>query len=228
MAKILGYVRVSSEDQAASGLGLEAQEATLRTKWPGIHTIYRDEGLSGSRADRPGLLDALDALEQGDTLVVAKRDRLSRDLYLMLTFEKEIAKAGAILLSADGTGNGADPAEEMFRNMVAVIAQYERQMIRARTRSAMQAKRARGEKTGGHVPFGYRIKGFRHITRGDREVPIPLLEEDPVQQAVIRDAVEMREGGSSLRTIARCLDLKHPSTVSRILKRHEEENVSAG
>ena len=191
MAKILGYIRCSSDEQATSGLGLEAQEATLRDRWSGIHTIYRDEGISGAKADRPGLLGALDALKQGDTLVVAKRDRLSRDLYLMLTIEKEVAKAGAILLSADG-GNGDDPTEKMLRNVLGVIAEFERDMIKARTKSAMKAKRARGEKTGGHIPYGYRISGFRNITRGDREVAIPLLAQDPQQQQVIRDAVKLR------------------------------------
>ena len=86
----IAYMRVSTEEQVNSGLGIEAQEAAIRKglgKEP--DHIFMDKGVSGGRADRKGLSDAIDSLRKGDVLVVAKRDRLSRDMFLSCWIEKK-------------------------------------------------------------------------------------------------------------------------------------------
>ena len=195
--QLIAYLRVSTREQAESGLGLEAQrEACVRAAAAmgeelDDAAIYVDAGVSGGEElDRcPALLAALDALEAGGVLMVAKRDRLGRDAYRLALIERLAARAGAQVVSADGTGNGDDPAAMLMRRMVDAFAEYERQLISARTRAALRAKRARGE-CAGNAPFGY-------VARPDGRLT-PLTGEIEVARA----AVEARERGLSTRRIA--------------------------
>ncbi len=220
MAKVIAYLRVSTGEQAESGLGLEAQLDAI-TKAAGTPAaVYRDEGYSGSNPKRPGLLEALEALSKGDTLAVAKRDRLARDTMLSLWIEKEAKRRGARVVSAAGEGTEGDgPAEILLRRMMDAFAEYERLIIGARTAAALQAKRRRGEKTGGDVPFGYLLG-----EDGKR------LVEDADEQRVIALVLELRGQGWTLRQIGAELGRRgvrtktgrtewHPETVKGLLKR---------
>jgi len=108
--KAIGYLRVSTDRQAEKGLGIPEQEAALRA-WAkaGGHrlvALYRDEGESGSNGldTREGLADALGALRDGkaEALVVARLDRLARDLVLQEQLLAEVRRLGAVLCSAAG------------------------------------------------------------------------------------------------------------------------------
>src|SRR5688500_7351522 len=94
----IGYLRVSTDEQRDSGLGLEAQrtaiEAAATRQGLRIRATFDDAGLSGALplATRPGLLQALNVLQRGDVLIVAKRDRLGRDVIGVATFEAAAAK----------------------------------------------------------------------------------------------------------------------------------------
>ena len=103
----IGYIRVSTDDQANSGLGLEAQMAAILAEYPDA-VIYADEGVSSVAANRDGLQTALQSLSDGDVLVVAKRDRLARDPMLMGWIEKECKKCGARVVSMAGEGTDDD------------------------------------------------------------------------------------------------------------------------
>ncbi|PIU94444.1 MAG: resolvase [Armatimonadetes bacterium CG_4_9_14_3_um_filter_66_14] len=156
------------------------------------------EGISGSKADRPALTELLESLRKGDVVAVAKRDRLARDLFLTLWLEKECKRAGAKIVSAAGEGTeGDDPASVLMRQMVDAFAEYERAIIRQRTKAALGAKRRRGEKTGGDVPFGFEA----HQEDG-RLLLVPNLRE----QKVIRLVQELREEGMSFSGIAQDLN----------------------
>lgn len=99
-ARAVGYVRVSTEQQADSGLGLEAQQASIdsATRRLGLELVktFVDAGVSGGLAieDRPVLLDAVAALRRGDVVLVAKRDRLGRDVIALAMIERLVAKRG--------------------------------------------------------------------------------------------------------------------------------------
>ena len=226
------YCRCSTDEQAESGLGMDAQLSALVAALGPVQEerIFRDDGYSGSRADRPGLVAALDALSKGDILAVAKRDRLARDMYLDLWIEREVEKRGATIQVADGNGNGQDPAAVLMRRMLAAFSEFERGVIRARTTVALAAKRAKGEKTGGRVPFGARISGYRKALRKRGgvlvEVDIPLLAPVAQEQAVIRLAFELAKGGLSLRTIGRVTGLGHHEKVRRALDRAARNGVA--
>jgi DNA invertase Pin-like site-specific DNA recombinase len=163
--RALGYARVSTNGQAESGLGLDAQERAIRDAASKhgctLAHVYTDAGASGSWGidDRPALADALNALRRGDVLIVAKRDRLARDAFLAVVIEREAAKKGARVLSAAGEGTDADDPTSLFvRRILDAVSELERSLTAARTRAALRAKRARGQRAGA-VPLGFRVNG---------------------------------------------------------------------
>jgi site-specific DNA recombinase len=163
--RVIVYLRVSTDEQAESGLGLEAQLAACRALaarmgWE-IAIVFEDDLSGGLPLDkRPILLDAIAALARGDILLVAKRDRLGRgDIMTTAMIEAAVLRAGARIVSAAGEGTESDdPSAVLMRRMIDAFAEYERLVIKARTRAALAAKKARGERTG-QVPYGSRLTG---------------------------------------------------------------------
>jgi DNA invertase Pin-like site-specific DNA recombinase len=210
MTRIVIYLRVSTEEQGESGLGLEAQLAAcrayaLRMGWE-IAFIFQDELTGSTPLDkRPGLIDAIAALTRGGVLLVAKRDRLSRgDVMTTAMIEAAVKRRGARIVSAAGEGTESDdPASILMRRMIDAFAEYERLIIAGRTRSALRAKSARGERAG-QVPYGRRLSGNGPLSR-QRQLPTGL-EDDPAEAQAIGVMVELRTAGLSLRAIASELD----------------------
>lgn len=192
------YTRVSTDEQAASGLGLAGQMAACESfAAKAGHTItacHTDAGVSGAAGieDRPGLLAAVAGLRRGDALVIAKRCRLGRDQMAILMIEKAVSRKGAVILSADGVGNTTDPAGQLMKGIVDQFGIYERAMIRSRTKAALAAKRSAGE-LAGEVPFGWVADATGK------------LEPVEVEQAILRIIGELRQAGVSLRKIASIL-----------------------
>lgn len=189
----VAYLRASTDDQK---LGPEAQRAAIET-WAAREGItvgawHVDSGVSGGSAldARPALGAALAALRGmgAGVLVVAKRDRLARDVAVAAMIEKATLATGAKIVSADGAGNGDSPADAFMRTLLDGAAAYERALIRARTKAALAAKRARGERAG-EVPYG-----FSADVAG-------RLESNPVEQAVIAVVSDPRAAGMPLRAI---------------------------
>ena len=211
----IAYLRVSTDEQAQSGLGLDAQRAAIedaaRRQGLTVTAWHTDAGLSGSLPpeDRPGLTAALSGLQKGETLLVAKRDRLARDVLVMLLLERDLGRRRCRIVSAAGEGTETEgPAGFLQRTMLDGIAQYERLIIASRTKSALGAKRTAGEKTGGHVPYGSRVAG--HRIRGG--VAVPVLEPDAAEQAVIARICDLWRKGHTVRWIARELDASGVAT----------------
>lgn len=216
----IGYLRVSTDDQA---LGPEAQRAAIE-RWAagaGVTVVAwtEDLGVSGGASldRRPGLLAAIDAakVHRAGLLVVAKRDRLARDPIVAAMTEAAAARVGARVVSAAGEGEGDDPAAILMRRMVDAFAEYERHLIKARTKAALGVKRARGERVGS-VPIGFRAAEGKH------------LEADPTEAAAVARVRELRASGASVRAIAATLNAEglrargacwHPTTVARLLAR---------
>jgi DNA invertase Pin-like site-specific DNA recombinase len=151
---MVAYLRVSTEEQALHGYGLDAQEHELTRAfeyegWELVELI-RDEGVSGKDLDRPGLKRALEMIAAGeaDGLVVSKLDRLSRSVIdfsdLLEWFEHGGARFVALDLKVDTT----TPSGRMIASILVVIAEWERGTIAARTKAGLAAKRAQGQATG--------------------------------------------------------------------------------
>lgn len=152
---VVGYLRVSTEEQALSGAGLAAQRATIeaeatRRGWT-IVAWFADEGISGKAiANRPGLADAITAVEArtAGALVVAKLDRLSRSVSDASGLLDRAAKAGWRVFSADLAIDTTTPAGEAAAAMMIVFSQLERRLISQRTKDALAVKKAAGVRLG--------------------------------------------------------------------------------
>lgn len=152
VTRALGYLRVSTDEQAKSGLGLDAQMETItaeadRRGWP--VELIRDEGKSGKHINA-GLRDALDQLAAGraDALIVAKMDRLARSV-LDASNVLDLARSqGWDLIVCDLSLDLSSPYGRAMAQMLATFAELEREMIATRTREGMAAAKARGSHIG--------------------------------------------------------------------------------
>jgi DNA invertase Pin-like site-specific DNA recombinase len=152
---VVTYLRVSTSEQALSGLGLDAQRATVAAyaERKGLTVVgeYCDEGISAkSLKGRPAALAALEAVRAGQAagLLVAKMDRLSRSVVDGAGLMERAAHEDWALHFADLDIDTSTPAGEMAANIIISGSQYERRLISQRTRDALAAKRARGERLG--------------------------------------------------------------------------------
>lgn len=217
------YLRVSTEEQSQSGLGLEAQEAACRALAGSLGAsevlLFTDAGISGSKGieDRPGLTEALAALRKGDVLIVAKRDRIARDMLVTLTVEKVVSKRGAKLLSVAGEGSDSEGVTGLIlRTMTDLFAQVERETIRSRTRSALQVKKAKAERVGA-IPYGFRLaEDGKHLIESQRECRIIRLVESLRADGLSLRAIVARLNADSVTT--RTGNVWQLTQVARILK----------
>lgn len=161
--KFVLYSRVSTQRQAVSGLGLEAQRRAATDflnggKWTIVAEFVEAE--SGKRNDRPELAKAIEACRlYGAKLLIAKLDRLSRDAHFLLGLEK----AGVEFVCADMPN-----ANRLTVGIMAMVAEEERRMISARTKAALQAAKARGTVLGGfrgYVPTADDVAASREAVK---------------------------------------------------------------
>ena len=232
--KAIGYLRVSTDEQAESGAGLAAQRDALerhceRLGWS-LEEVHEDDGVSGKAKlhKRLGLMDAINAVGKGDVLLIAKRDRLARDMMSSILLEQMVAKKGGRIVSVAGEGtDDDDPTSVLMRRMVDAFAEYERLVIAARTRAALQAKKRRGLRTG-RVPYG-KVLVERSVIRSKSGRPAQLAD-NPEQLTVLVKVRTMRAEGQTMKAIAeRLTDDGIPtatgrsrwstSTIQRILER---------
>lgn len=154
--RVIGYIRVSTEEQALSGLGLEAQrhalkEAFRHRRGDTLVKVLADEGYSGKDLNRPGLAEALERIADGraDALAVAKLDRLTRnnsDLGALIDWF-QYARSGLIALDFEGLDT-TKASGRMIATVIVAVAQWERDSTSDRTVAALAALRARGQPTG--------------------------------------------------------------------------------
>jgi len=192
----VGYIRVSTSTQAVDGVSLDAQEQRIRA-WCEANEfelagVRVDAGLSGGRADnRPELQSALDEVASlGGVLVVYSLSRLARSTKDTLLIAERLETAGADLVSLSERIDTTSAAGKMVFRMLAVLSEFERDLVSERTSAAMQHKRSRGELVG-KVPFGYSLaEDGVH------------LQEEPGEQVILNRIARLRGEGVSYRQIA--------------------------
>lgn len=157
----IGYGRVSTEGQAQDGVSLEAQRAKIAA-WCEAHDytlvdVYTDAGLSGCRSDnRPALQAALaHACKRKAAVVIYSLSRLARSTKDAITISERLAKSGADLVSLSERIDTTSAAGKMVFRMLAVLAEFERDQVAERTRSAMAHLRRQGRRISRVAPFGY-------------------------------------------------------------------------
>ena len=138
---LIGYARVSTQDQT---LDLQSDALTAA----GCEKIFTDEGVSGSKTDRPGLNEALEYVRKGDVLVVWRLDRLGRSLPHLIQIVTDLGDRGVDFKSLKETIDTSSPAGKLVFHMMGAMAEFERDLIRERTNAGLAAARARGRNGG--------------------------------------------------------------------------------
>jgi DNA invertase Pin-like site-specific DNA recombinase len=225
MEVAISYIRVSSDEQADSGLGLEAQRQRIAAyctmKGLRLAEVFEDPGISGGKplASRPAGSKLLAAVKKGKALViVAKLDRLFRSVADAANVIADFDKKGIQLVAIAENFDMSSPFGRAMAQMASVFAELERAMIQERTRSAMNVKRSRGERISGHAPYGSDFGTAGRLVSNDRE------------QSIISRMRQLRSDGMSFRGIASRLDREgvppkrgrrwDHTTVKSILKRN--------
>lgn len=197
--EIIAYYRVSTKMQGQSGLGIEAQQSSVQA-WAsaGGHTILSEfiEHESGAHNDRPQLRHAMQcASKTGATLVIAKLDRLSRSALFLMQINEQV-KAGRLKVQA------LDVPEfnTLSVGILATMAQWERERISERTKQALQAKKARGEKLGQTFTPESRAKGHETHRNNSRNNPSnkrawALVQLMPATATLVEIANKLNENG---------------------------------
>jgi site-specific DNA recombinase len=232
MRQAIGYVRVSTDQQADEGVSLDAQRARIAAYAVAtgleLVDIVEDAGVSGGTPleSRPGGARLLVAIRKGKLDVVAlKLDRLFRDAADALTVTRAWDKAGAGLHLVDVGGqaiNTGSAMGRMFLTMMAGFAELERGIIAERTAAALRHMKAQGQ-VYNHVPLGYRAQDGQLVA----------LDEEQVVVAEIR---AMHEQGKTLREIAGDLNGRgiagkrggkfHASTIRAVLGNTLHQSVA--
>ena len=193
----VGYVRVSTADQAAEGVSLEAQREKIKA-YAALHeleliAVHADEGISGKRADnRPGLQKALEvACDREAVLVVYSLSRLARSTRDCITIAERIEKCGADLASITEKLDTTSSMGRFFFTLMAALGQLERDQVSERTVAAMSYMRRQGRRISGYLPFGFRLNP-------DGET----LVEDAAEMRVLKRIRASHRGGDSYNAIA--------------------------
>ena len=179
---LIGYARLSTDDQ-------DTAEQTASLRKAGCERVFTEKA-SGGRWDRPELAKALEQLRAGDVLVVWKLDRLSRSLKDLLTIIERIDAVQAGFRSLTEAVDTTTPAGRMMMQMVGAFAEFERAMIRERTRAGLDAARQKGR-------------------LGGRRSKLNQEQKEEARRMVA-------SGERSAADVARLFNV-HPSTISRLL-----------
>ena len=165
---LIGYARVSRGDDQTT----EAQTHALTDA--GVERVFTEHE-SGGRWDRPELHRMLDQLRPGDVVVVTRLDRLSRSLKDLLTLLERIEAAGAGFRAVTEAVDTTTPAGRMLASMIGAFAEYERAIIRERTREGVAEARRQG-RTGGRPPS---------LTREQESAAVGMIQRGERTQAAV-------------------------------------------
>lgn len=219
--KVVGYIRVSTEDQAEGGFSLAAQKAKLE-QYASLYEldlveIVVDAGASAKSLNRDGLSRALAALDSGEAegLLVAKLDRLTRSVKDLGTLLDGYFASKFALLSVADQIDTSTAAGRLVLNVLTSVAQWEREAIGERTSVALKQKQAQGEHVGSPA-LGYEVvEGKLKAVRSEIEVVERILE--------------LRRAGETLTAIADTLNFEgvatkrggkwYAKTVSNVIRR---------
>jgi site-specific DNA recombinase len=232
--RVLGYVRVSTEEQAKEGSSLKLQPEKIRSYCDlyglDLARIECDEGISAKTLDRPALATVLDDLERGrvDGVVIYKLDRLTRSLRdwsdLIDRFFSE--RAGRRLFSVNDSIDTRTAAGRLVLNVMMTVSQWEREVIAERTADAMQGKIRRGERAA-RRRFGYDLDPTElHPETGK---PFKMVPNPREQEAIAFMAQWLKQGKSYREMVALLTELGietkdegsiwRPGAIHRILTR---------
>ena len=221
MKQAIGYIRVSTEQQANEGVSLEAQKAKIAawcvTNGYELVNVFVDAGISGKSMDkRPGLQDAMKSLKKGMALVSYSLSRLARSTKDALSIGETVAKRKADMVSLSEQIDTTTAADKMMFQMLAVLAEFERNLVAERTTNALQHKKATNQKYTNITPYGFEAIEGR-------------LVQVQAEAAIVAEIQAARANGNTLQSIADTLNGRgiptktgktwQPATIHLLIKR---------
>lgn len=193
--KVIGYLRVSTDGQVGEDkFGLESQKAQIeefcKKKGHSICKWYIDEGISGAKEERPewGKVMRGEVPAGTEAVIVAKNDRIARDVYLYFAFKNELRKEGIQIISVAEDFGELGAYAVILDAMLASIAEVERMNINARTSGGRKQKASKGGYSGGKAPYGYRSEGHSLVI-------------EPEEARIVREIYDLNSKGFSHRRI---------------------------
>ena len=198
--KAIGYVRVSTEQQADRGVSLEAQTEKVKAmavvKEAELLDVIVDAGESAKSLSRPGMARLLELVESRavDVVIIAKLDRLTRSVADLAELLKRFKRCGVSLVSVADSLDTKSAAGRLVLNIMTSVSEWEREAIGERTRDALHLKQRKGERVG-NVPFGDRLAADG-----------VHLEADPSEHEILGRIRSLRAAGKTLRAIAAALN----------------------
>ena len=194
----IAYIRKSVHDEESTSYATQRTriEAYCVAQGWELAGTYEDQGVSGGKRTRPGLTAAMEAITNGEAeaLVVLRLDRLTRDLRHLLDIVDELAKLGAEFVSVTDSFDTSSANGRLTLNILASVAQWERDMTSERRRDQAATLRSEGKTWGGTAPFGWTVDEEKY------------LHEDPAEQRVLGRIRQARQAGTTFSSIARDLN----------------------
>ncbi len=217
----IGYIRVSTERQASEGASLEAQQAKIQ-QWClangyELVNVFKDEGISGKRMDtRQGLQDALGSIKKGNAFVFYSMSRVARSTKDMLSIGDLITKKRADMVSVIEDFDTTSASGKLMFQMLAVLAEFERNLVGERTATVLQNKKTNGQVYTNQTPYGFKAVNGR-------------LEQVKQEVKVVAEIQQARAKGQTLQSIADSLNSRgiptktnkqwQPATIHLLLQR---------
>ena len=190
-----------SKGEDVQKYSIEAQKTLVEKKFGTIDLYFQDKGISGSKGldAREGLRNAIDSLKRGDELVVAYRDRISRDFLMMAVLEDSIERKGIKILSATEESLNSDSIEATaMKQMISVMSAMERKIIARRIKNVLAHKKSNNERISRFPEYGYDFAG------DDSK----LVVENEEEQKVLALIKELKGEGKKITHICRELDAR--------------------
>lgn len=209
------YCRVSSEEQAENGTSLETQELACLRKaaelGASVVGVFRDEGVSGGLyLTREGLQSAIAEIEtaKASLLIIAKRDRMARDLDAARDIQRRVAKAGGRIVSCDGLNFENNAIGRFVASQIDGFAEYEKEAIRERTWGGRNRRAEQGIQPYRTLsPYGYTVATTEDVLTG-RANPedLGVYRVNESEARWVREIFSLYAAGASLRGVGRHLD----------------------
>lgn len=194
--RVVGYLRVSTEGQKGEDkFGLSAQQTQIEEfcteKGYEIADWYIDAGVSGAKEERPEWSKILggEVPDGTEAVIVAKSDRVARDVYIYFAFKNELRKKGIQIISVAEDFGELGAYSVILDAMLAAIAEVERMNINARTSGGRKQKASKGGYSGGRVPYGYRAMDH-------------ALVINPAEAEIVRKVYALRSKGLTMQAIS--------------------------
>lgn len=215
LKNVRGYIRVSTTDQANTGMSLETQEKRIQSyclfKSLNLIKMYRDEGKSGKNMDRPGLQQLINEVQSGDSIIITDLSRLSRNTRETLQLFHDFKEKGVYFICIELDVDFNTPIGAMLMTVLMSVHQLERENTSANVSANMQ-RLSREGKLRSRAPLGFRFVGK------DRD-----LEPVPEQQRVIERIKTMYSSGMKYLQIAKQLNEEGENRVLNLNKKDQNK-----